>query len=427
MSGLVIDGFAGPGGWSEGLRMLGLRDVGIELDAAACATRRAAGHATIRADVSQFPVERLAGKTWGQVHSPPCVFFSGAGTRAGVAIMGSLADLTRDMFAGRPRRAHWRRLMAATLREANWPPERMQASRYNKTYKRPVRLTRAERSVAIRRAVLSASLVAEPARFIHSGRPEWIALEQVPEVLPLWRVYAEELRERGYSAWCGKLNAADYGVPQTRERAILVASRVRAMRRPEPTHYDSRKGMQLWGTPWVSMVAALGWGATGRPSPAVTAGGTRTGGAEPFPTRAREILAAERNAGRWVVDPNSSGHMRGYVRSVDRPSPALTGQVQFWRLRNNTQANAATRGLDEPAGTIFFGHRGNDVSWVNGEESERISVQDAGIIQSFPADYPWAGTKTKQYEQVGNAVPPLLAAHVVSMATGISLAEVTAA
>jgi DNA (cytosine-5)-methyltransferase 1 len=38
----ILDLFAGPGGWSEGLRLLGLADVGIETDDATCATRAAA-------------------------------------------------------------------------------------------------------------------------------------------------------------------------------------------------------------------------------------------------------------------------------------------------------------------------------------------------------------------------------------------------
>jgi len=45
VTGFILDHFAGPGGWSEGLRLLGLaEDVGIEFEANAVATARAAGH-----------------------------------------------------------------------------------------------------------------------------------------------------------------------------------------------------------------------------------------------------------------------------------------------------------------------------------------------------------------------------------------------
>jgi len=472
---LTIDLFAGPGGWDVAARSLGLRNVaGLEIDAAACQTRTAAGHVTIRADVSAYPVSHLAGLVKGMTGSPPCTTFSAAGKGSGNAVMDILAASIPEAFAGRATRAATRRAMARELQQ-----QRLTAPGYAK-------LTRAKRSAAIWRDVRNASLVVEPARFIHTCRPEWVALEQVPAVLPLWRAYAAELRALGYSVWCGKLNAADYGVPQTRERAILIASRVRRVRRPEPTHYDPRKGGQLWGEPWVSMAEALGWGADGRPGPAVTAGGTATGGAEPFGHRDRDMLAAERDAGRWVLHTNRDQRPDGGRQTADprsAPAPALTAKSGGqWVLRKDAQANAAerpapaptisfghaagemrwvfrnnnnnnnnacTRSLDEPAGTLFFSQRSNWAAWVQqrpattvqgdprvgrpghknrdkgeaqfAQDSVRITVEEAATLQSFPADYPWRGTKTKRFEQVGNAVPPLLAAHVLAMATGLSV------
>ncbi len=58
------------------------------------------------------------------------------------------------------------------------------------------------------------------------------------------------------------------------------------------------------------------------------------------------------------------------------------------------------------------------------QDSVRITVQEAAVLQTFPPDYPWQGTKTKQFEQVGNAWCPLAAIHVLGMAAGIEPREV---
>lgn len=409
MTGLVLDAFAGPGGWSEAARNLGIDEVGIELDAAACATRAAAGHRTIRADVAEFVItDYLRRNLWGYAGSPPCTVFSAAGDQAGNQLLALLSNLIRDLFRGVDTREACRKAMALELGRSEWKAD----------------LPADERAVKIDSAVASAALVAEPARFIAACRPEWAALEQVPAVLPLWRVYAEELAKMGYSVWTGKLNSADYGVPQTRERAILAASRVRRISRPEPTHYDTRKGTQLWGTPWISMAEALGWGATGRPAVSVTAGGTSTGGAEPFGNRGRAALETERDAGRWTLHTNRDQRPDGSRQTVDpstapapAPAPALTGKSggQWVYKRPATTVQGDPR-IGRP------GHKdreGGESQFA--QDSVRIIVREAAILQSFPADYPWSGTKTAQFTQVGNAVPPLLAEHVLSMATGIGM------
>jgi DNA (cytosine-5)-methyltransferase 1 len=86
------------------------------------------------------------------------------------------------------------------------------------------------------------------------------------------------------------------------------------------------------------------------------------------------------------------------------------------------QANATQRTADEPASTLFFGHHLNDVAWIDEHGRRRLALHEAAVLQSFPVDYPWQGTRTKRFEQVGNAVPPLLAAHVIAEAAGVPLA-----
>lgn len=573
------DLFGGPGGWDVAAQALDLGEVtGYELDGDTCATRAAAGLRTVQCDVSRLsPAE--VGVIAGLIGSPPCIVFSNAGKRGGVAVAAILARLVTELLDGRDTRGARRREMAAALRDCGYADHLPRAARrwrltrrrrwdraagvyvacepYQQTITVPARMD------VIWRVARSAALVAEPARFIAAAKPRWVALEQVPAVLPLWHVYADHLAAAGYSVWCGILNAADYGVPQTRQRAILIASLDHVMHRPVPTHYNPARGHQLFGQPWVSMAEALGWGATGRPIPTVTAGGTAAGGAEPLGRSGREALGRELDAGRWALRRERGAGLLGrggarrdhppdepaptitagvagsgprlrWILSTGRdwrpdgtsqhadpeagPAPALTppagGQwvlmpamremsedrtqprtlgepattLAFghsdmrWQLVNNNQDHGTGRGLDEPAGTLFFGGRVNTVQWalrsnqsvdggpravrdggepsvtitqtsrsaqwVNerpattvqgdprlghpghkdrdagnwepmfGPESVRISVREAAALQSFAPDYPFQGNRTSQFQQAGNAVPPLLALPVLAVAAG---------
>ncbi|MGW0710507.1 DNA cytosine methyltransferase [Streptomyces sp. NPDC002643] len=407
---MILDLFAGPGGWSHALTTLGIRDVGLEWDEWACKTRAAAGQLTIRTDVAAYPAWIFSGRVLGLIASPPCQAWSMAGKRLGLVDQPLVHQAVADLATGHDTREH---LLAAC-------------------------------------ADARSLLAAEPMRYLHAlntvGEPEWVAMEEVPDVLPLWKQYAAILRSWGFSVWTGILNAADYGVPQTRRRAILLASRVRTAQPPPPTHARLAEPDSLFGpgrARWVSMAQALGWGATDRPVPTVCAGGGPGGGPEPFPSGSRKTLTDARTRGTWkppttstvIHKPHTRGagwtarHGERAATPTDKPATTFTSKAAHWTwaLRSNNQTNATVRTVDEPAGTLFFGHRANECTWVAQPPADqdetaadvvpepiRITAQEAGILQSFPADYPWQGNKGQQFSQIGNAVPPRLAAHLLA-------------
>ncbi len=343
---MIVDLFAGPGGWDEGLRLIGRTDVlGVEWDESACLTAEAAGHKRLRADVAALDPRDYLGAE-GLIASPPCQAWSLAGKRGGEEDRAACHELADRMAAGDDS-TDWR----------DWADDR-------------------------------SPLVCQPVRWARELRPEWIALEEVPAVLSLWEHMARIFRAWGYSVWVGTLLAADYGVPQTRTRAILMASRVRTATPPEPTHAEHPEGTDLFGgghrQKWVSMAEALGWAYTDRPAPTVCAGhnGKQTG-AEWGGASVREAMKAAIGTPSWADK---------------RPATTVVGTFC-------------------PDIIAAPGHR-TTVSRQNAPGSVRVTVQEAGVLQSFPADYPWDGTRTKQYEAVGNAVPPRVAAHVLAAVMG---------
>lgn len=485
--GIILDLFAGPGGWSEGLRMLGLQDVGLEWDESACKTRAAAGHLTVRVDVSSFVLTPIIGRIWGAIFSPPCTKFSAAGKQFGLKVMGLLADGIKRMFRGDDCRQE--------LRDQIYPAALAEQQAANAKRRKPWTQDKVE--AAARDDAFATVLILEPARYLHAliagdtsdGIPlEWAAFEQVPGVLPLWKVYAEELRRLGWNVWTGVLNAANYGVPQTRERAVLIASSVRRVSAPDATH-DKRPAHDLFGDclkPWISMAQALDLAASDIIN---TRGDRKTPGGNNFPVDAPSWALTEK-ARSWIR------HINQDQQPTDphaAPAPADESGSQ-WALKHNARANATVRTVDEPAATLAFGHARNDYEWIlrtgnntmkhsrtgsrrgeggvvayergtdqpaptldtnvgnkwtlhrpattvcatdriappghrdrspNGEsqfaspDTVRITVPEAAILQSFPIDYPWQGTRTKQFEQVGNAWCPRAAAAVIGVATGI--------
>lgn len=394
---MILDDFAGPGGWDEGARLLGSTALilGREKDPDAVAVAMAAGHYRVECDVLYEPTPE---GVEGYIASPPCQSFSTAGKGAGRQSVIHLCQALTLVARG------------------EHPVDAVAAV--------------ADRSLDIRSV-----LVLHPMRAIREARPDWVAFEQVPPVLPIWQEYARLLAPMGYNVRTEVLRAEAYGVPQTRKRAILVAVKGEGpVPWPEQTHsrfYPHNSNKLDEGYPrWVSMAEALTWGMTDRPSMTVTGGGTAAGGGEPFGNGARQRMLREIEAQRWVMrsnygtngDPKDRGE-----RTLDEPCATVTSKIG----RNKWQLAAAgatarytvgqvPRDLDQPAATITGkGTAYWTPSTLDGAHSAATSIRvqptEAGVLQSFPADYPWhaAGTKTSQYQRVGDAIPPVLAAAIL--------------
>ncbi|WP_234713076.1 MULTISPECIES: DNA cytosine methyltransferase [Mycobacteriaceae] len=320
----IIDLFAGPGGLDVGATWLEIPVEGIEWDPNACATRRAAGLVTHEGDVRDFGPDSFpeANVLTG---GPPCQTFTVAGTGSGRQALDQIVEQAEDMAAdpsdGIPRGGFADDRTGLVLEPLRWALLAMRA-------RRPFRA---------------------------------IVLEQVPAVLPVWEVYGSILRRNGYGVASGILRTEEFGVPQTRRRAILIArlgdGRVSL---PAPTHQAYRRSGVEQGAlelkPWVSMGEALNH---------------------------REHFTVISNYGSGG-DPRNRGRRRS-----DEPSATITGKVMRNRLH------------------------------LKDGDEDRFTYQEAGRLQTFPLDYPWSGLDIGQ--QIGNAIPPRLAVHVLAHALDIEL------
>jgi DNA (cytosine-5)-methyltransferase 1 len=355
----VVELFAGPGGSSQGLRDAGFAGshIGIEWDTDACNTAEAAGHHRLQADVSTINPHRFA-KVQGQIASPPCQGFSAAGKGKG----------RRDAL-----------LMLDAIAKVNTLDDVVASIDFLHEHMTD------DRSV----------FALEPLRFALALTPSWVMWEQVPAVLPIWEACAAVLRRIGYTVDTGILQAEQFGVPQTRKRAILVAHApwiATPAKLPAPTHsrFHPRHPRKLDADllKWVSIRDALGEGYNGY------------------------FIRSNYGSGG---DPANRG-----IRTSDQPAATVTSKVNRnrWMFAGAGQTAQITsqqrpRELYEPAHTITG--KGT-AAWVNTNPAipgERVTIQEAAVLQSFPADYPWTGTKTEQFRMVGDAVPPRLAAAIL--------------
>lgn len=408
--------FAGAGGMLQGIRQAGWTEdiVGVEFNEAAVATARAAGHRMIHGDVRRVNVSPLFGYTAG----PPCQTFSAAGNGAGRKAL--------DVFTA-----------AAILVGRGWTPE--EAVEY--VAGRDHGLD--ERSV----------LVLHPLSVIVRERPVFVVLEQVKTVLPVWEVYAEILSEIGYDTDVRVWSAETYGVPQTRQRASLVALRRDYTDGPVDLHapathsryYPRDKTRRDPGVPsFVTIAEALGRQQAIR-SNYGTGGDPRNRG-QRHPDEPAATVTSKVGRNKWVpdglrdLDEGETLLMGDVVASrgttrvpTEEPAPTITGALDNgnYRWQPVVEIPGDTSWVDtRPSPTIVGSFRPDVVAAPGYRKagdpprqktpgSIRVTIREAAALQTFPDDYPWQGKVSEQYQQIGNAVPPLVAQNIVGHLLGL--------
>lgn len=386
----MLELFSGAGGATLGYLAAGLEVVRcVEWDASADATAKAAGHPSVCGDVRSSevyeglpPIDILHG-------SPPCQAFSSAGKRLGA------------------------------MDERNGWPWTLDAIDFLRACGRGPTWVICENVVG---------LTHHRADCTGKGPPESCAgCYWLRSVVPAFE-------RRFASVQTTILDAADYGVPQRRHRVFLVGG-PRQIRWPEPTHADPATLAQgaLFGPkhrPWRTVRQALGlglctigqrtpetarggnvWSSPDAPSvtvPAV-AGGISGRGTIPQSRRPLDVDApADAVRGSGDTDPS----VRGVRPTPDtEPAPAVTGG-------SNLYARSRPELLDIPSPTVTAIHEckgaseGSHPEKMNGACDavfaatgiRRLTVREVPCLQDFPPDYPWQGTKSAQYRQVGNAI-----------------------
>lgn len=389
----ALDLFAGTG-WGVACQRLGIHEQGVEIMPEAIASRDAAGMETIYHDVwdgleSTAPMDYDLG-----IASPPCQTFSAAGAGAGRKALDVVLRLIDEG-------AYHRLADLRAFGESHDP---------------------------------RTALVLTPLAYAMRDTPRAIVWEQVPPVLPVWEAAAVKLREVGYSVVTGIVNAEQYGVPQTRRRAILVARWDGEAKLPTPTHsrYYSRDPKRLDDgvKPWVSMAEALGWEVAPGEATVRTSMGTpkvddRNGSHELDPAaRPAHTITSKSNSVTLRSNYGTGGdpEKRG-ERAANEPAATITSKADRskWVYAGagataEKTAGQIPRELDEPAHTVT-GKGTATFRTRDDSDRVRLTAEEAAVLQSYPADFPFQGTKTKRFLQIGNAVPPLLAEAILREVT----------
>ena len=238
-------------------------------------------------------------------------------------------------------------------------------------------------------------------RFVQLIRPDWVVFENVRGIVNTAKgVFVEEVIKRlenlGYTLSSSLLNAMDFGAPQDRARFFLVGSRDGVkFKIPRRTTREPITVEEAIGD-----LPELENGASFDRLPYRCAPISRYARRMRRRTKASFNNLVSRNAD-WVVKRYPYIPQGGNWEDI--PERAMSNYED--RTRCHTGIYHRLRN-DAPS-VVIGNYRKNML--IHPEQDRGLSVREAARLQSFPDSYVFHGSIGFQQQQVGNAVPPLLA------------------
>lgn len=355
--------FSGAGGLDIGARIAGFQSkVAVESDATACSTLHLNAcidgkifQADIR-DISGEQILSVAGLGRGEVPlllgGPPCQSFSKA------AYWASSGDEAKRRRARDGRRDVVSRSVRVSKRRDPKSDERT-------------------------------SLLDEYLRLLDEMRPQHFVFENVPSLRhptnrPFFERFVARCHALKYNVDVHLLNAAEYGVAQLRQRLFIVGASDRHIESATPTHYlPGRRVPKL--KPPVGSAKAISRFASDRYS------------------EKNEVPDGRWSAALKSVPPGQN--YKALTAWAGHPKPLFVAESRFWNFLLKLHP-------DQPSWTIAA----NPGPWVGPFHwsNRRLRVPELAALQGFPRDYVFEGSPRETRRQIGNAVPPPMAAAVIA-------------